>query len=156
MVAEPFVTLRLDGPVVGKGRPKFARLPGGGVTTRTPEKTRRYESEVKSEAQRAMSGRPLVHGPVRVDICVTCLAPDGWAAWKSSAALRGAVRPTTKPDLDNVLKGVLDALNGVVWKDDVQAVSVSISKFYDTKPGLSVEIYELDALPSQVSRKPAA
>ena len=155
MTADPFLTVHLAGPVVGKGRPKFSRLPGGGVAARTPEKTKRYESDVKVAASQQMQGRQLLESPARVHLRVACEIPSGWAAWKRAAALKGDVRPTTKPDLDNVLKGIMDAFNGVVWRDDVYATSVSITKFYDTKPGLTVEVYELDALAAQVTRRPA-
>jgi Holliday junction resolvase RusA-like endonuclease len=57
--------------------------------------------------------------------------------------LSGAVRPTKKPDCDNIIKAVLDALNGVAYYDDSQVVKICIRKRYDTNPRTIIEIIEL-------------
>ena len=65
--------------------------------------------------------------------------PASWSKKKAEAAKKDAIRPTTKPDLDNILK-MMDALNGVAWKDDAQVVSVLIQKYYSEAAGMSVYI----------------
>lgn len=52
----------------------------------------------------------------------------------------GTVRPSRKPDVDNVLKAVLDALNGVAYKDDSRVVHVAASKFYSNDPKIVIRI----------------
>ena len=47
---------------------------------------------------------------------------------------------TSKPDVDNLLKFVMDALNKVFWKDDSQVVSVIAQKRYDEKPRTIIQI----------------
>lgn len=47
-------------------------------------------------------------------------------------AQRGVLRPIVKPDVDNVTKAILDALNGIAFSDDRQIVQVTCAKWYDT------------------------
>ena len=54
----------------------------------------------------------------------------------------GLIRPTTKPDTDNYLKGVLDALNTVVFKDDSQVVGMVAQKFYSCEPRIEIIVVE--------------
>lgn len=150
------VSFRVDGDVVGKGRPRFARTKAGGVATRTPEKTKSYEGKLAYAAQQAMGDGPLIDAPVEVMIRVTVAVPESWPAWKRALALSGGVRPTSKPDSDNVVKIVFDAMNGVVYRDDVQSVDHTFSKRYGERPGLEVTVCEQAALPAQVTKRPAA
>ena len=71
-------------------------------------------------------------------------------------ALDGDIKPTVKPDADNVEKAVKDALNGVVWVDDCQVVNCEKEKFYSTKPGVHAVIETVRAHPAQITRKPVS
>jgi Holliday junction resolvase RusA-like endonuclease len=62
---------------------------------------------------------------------------------KGPAAENGLLRPTTRPDVDNFCKCGLDALNGIVWRDDSQVVELTVSKFYSSRPRLELEAVEL-------------
>ena len=50
--------------------------------------------------------------------------------------------PISRPDLDNLAKAVLDAVNGVIWGDDSQVTTVVMSKRWHNNPGLWLEISE--------------
>lgn len=54
--------------------------------------------------------------------------------------LDGTIDPTKKPDLDNLVKAVLDGLNGQAWEDDRQIVSLEAEKKYSETPGIIVRI----------------
>ena len=138
----PMITIHLPGKPQGKGRPR-ATVRGGHATMYTPAKTRSYEGELKYFGQQAMGDRPPLLGPLSVVIVASFDVPASWSRKKTAAALRGEVRPTTKPDFDNLAK-VCDALNGVVWKDDAQIVDGSVRKRYAREPGLRIEVRELD------------
>lgn len=119
----------IPGTPVGKGRPKFARR-GAFVTTYTPEKTASYENLVKVKAEEAMRGRTIIDGAVAVQICLFVTPPASWSLKKQRAALEHVTMPTSKPDVDNVIKGVFDAMNEIVFRDDKQVVDLSVQKRY--------------------------
>lgn len=119
----------IPGTPVGKGRPKFARR-GAFVTTYTPEKTASYENLVKVKAEEAMRGRTIIDGAVAVQICLFVTPPASWSLKKQRAALEHVTMPTSKPDVDNVIKGIFDAMNEIVFRDDKQVVDLSVQKRY--------------------------
>ena len=56
--------------------------------------------------------------------------------------LEGAIKPTKKPDIDNMQKAVLDALNGLAWDDDSQIVKVTAEKEYAVNPYVHLYVHE--------------
>ena len=64
--------------------------------------------------------------------------PKSFSKKAREAALAALIRPTTRPDGDNYLKGVLDALNGILWTDDARIVDMSCHKYYSEHPRLEV------------------
>lgn len=120
------------GAPVGKGRPRFSRLSGRAFT---PAKTANTEAFVKSEALRQV-GQPVLVGPLALQVEAIATVPDSWSKRKRGDALAGTVRPTGKPDLDNLAKLYADALNGILWKDDSQLVEMQLSKRYGETPGV--------------------
>lgn len=141
----------VPGQPVGKGRPRIGRS-GPHARMFTPEKTVNYEGLVAYAAQKAMAGGGLLEGACGVKLRIDCQIPASWSQKKQRAAAAGEIRPTSKPDADNVIKAIFDAMNGVVWKDDVQAVDIAVSKFYSAVPGVAVRVELLDpatAVPAQ-------
>jgi Holliday junction resolvase RusA-like endonuclease len=140
------ITIFLAGSPHGKGRPRFAtRKTSAGkqiAVPYTPADTRKYESSLGMAAQQQMVGRRLLEGPVRVRVVSGFPVPQSWPKKKQEAALRGEIRPTKKPDWDNLAK-VTDALDNVVWVDDSQVVEGSVRKVYSDRPGLYVEVEAL-------------
>lgn len=92
-----------------------------------------------------MRGRFPAFGPLRVELRAYFGIPASWSNAKRQRAVAGELRPTKRPDMDNVAK-MLDALNGIVWLDDAQVVDERISKFYDSRPRIEVEISNLGDL----------
>ena len=70
--------------------------------------------------------------------------PASWSNKKRLAAAAGQVRATKKPDADNVLKGLKDGCNGIVWRDDAQVVSIILKKSYAEIPMAKIAIRELE------------
>ena len=87
------------------------------------------------------AGIETATGPVRIEARAIFTIPKSWPKSKKQAALVGEVQHTGKPDADNVLKIVGDALNGIVWADDSQIVSASINKRYGVQPALVLTAY---------------
>lgn len=116
-------TVTIHGPLHGKGRPRFA-----GGHAYTPEATRRYEGEI--QAAWLLAGGKRLEGPVAVDIIAYQALPKRASKALRAAAENGSIWPIRKPDIDNVIKIVLDALNGYAYNDDTQVVRLDARKEY--------------------------
>jgi Holliday junction resolvase RusA-like endonuclease len=122
----------------GKGRPRMS-MRGGFARAYTPAKTRSYESLIAEAAVNA--GAQIIDGPVKLYVTAHHEIPKSWSRQKRDEAAYGAIRPTgPRNDLDNVLKAVSDALNGVAYKDDGQVVEVVASRFYSAVPRVDVYV----------------
>jgi Holliday junction resolvase RusA-like endonuclease len=113
------ITVTIPGQPKGKGRPRATRK--GHLYT--PAETRTREGVVASLTMDAMRGRAPLVGPVAMDIRVVVGVPASWPKKRQAEALVGVVLPTGKPDLDNVVKLVLDGMNGIAFADDAQVVA---------------------------------
>ena len=133
------IVIVMSGDPVPKGRPRFNRKTGA---TYTPEKTATYENRLAWAAQSVMRGRPLLTGALDVRIVSYRSVPVSKSKrWKADALL-GAIRPTGRPDWDNLGK-IVDALNRVVWADDSQIVDGRVQKFYSDQPRIEIFVREL-------------
>ena len=141
------VSFVVPGEAVGKGRPRVTTI-GGQARMFTPTKTANYETLIALAAQQAMNGRDLIAGPVMVEMKIFVSVAQSWSKKKTTEALQGLVMPTKKPDADNVLKAICDGINGIVFKDDVQVVNVSLSKRFGETPGVLVRVVPLEGKPS--------
>jgi Holliday junction resolvase RusA-like endonuclease len=133
------VTFIVDGQPVAKGRPRFARV-GKGVRTYTPAKTASYEQQVSWAAKVAMRGTAPMSGPLELSVSLYMQIPASFSKAKRAQAIADTLRPTTKPDLDNVVKGIKDACNNIVWGDDSQVVRIVASKHYAAHPFAAVDV----------------
>lgn len=79
-------------------------------------------------------------GEVRIDIKVFVLPPKKFSDAKTFLAESGFIRPTKKPDFDNIAKSIVDASKNVLWKDDKQITFARIEKFYSLKPRMEIQI----------------
>lgn len=137
------VSFIVPGEAVGKGRPRVSTV-GGHARMFTPTKTANYETLIAMAAQQAMNGRDLIAGPVLMEMKIFVSVAASWSKKKTAEALQGLVMPTKKPDADNVLKAICDGINGIVFKDDVQVVNVSLSKRFSETPGVLVRVVPLE------------
>ena len=123
---------------VPKGRPRFSRA-GGGVRTRTDKRTRAFEEQLSLLSARYAPPAPLA-GPVRLSLEFVLSPPKRLRA----RVLRGeAPEPAVKPDLDNLVKAVADALErSGRWflKGDQQITHLLASKSYGEPAGVWVEV----------------
>ena len=130
---------------VGKGRPRFARHKNF-VKVYTPQKTAEFENIVRNQATILFKNQPLFETPIQVNLIAYFPIPKSFNKRQKQQALNNEIFPTKKPDIDNVAKAVLDALNGVIYKDDSLIVSTHISKLYEDAENNSkilVEICEI-------------
>ena len=131
------------GDPVAQGRPRFSRQ-GGFVKAYDPAKSRDYKSYVRLIAAQNAPDSP-VEGAIEFSLRIYRAIPKGMPKYKREAAKAGTLRPVTKPDVSNVLKGVEDALKGVWYKDDSQIVGFGVlGKWYDERPRIEIMMRELD------------
>lgn len=141
----------IDGPPQGKGRAR-AFVRNGKVGHYTPDKTRAYENKIRGLAVAGMGGAKPYEGPVTLSARITYVVPKSWPKWKRELAMAGKVLPTVKPDIDNIIKAIKDAINGVVWIDDCQVCSMYASALYqddESPPGVHVTVAQMPAAPAQ-------
>lgn len=131
------IRITVPGQPQGKCRARVC-LRGGHARAYTPDSTAAYENLIKL----AYGNRGISVVPVELAITAYYRMPKSFSKRKRTEALSGAVRPQTKPDIDNVVKVVCDALNKVAYNDDTQVVKIVAEKYYGETPGLVVEIKE--------------
>lgn len=127
----------------GKGRPKFDTR-GPYVRAVTPKKTANYEALVKMEYQAQCDGF-MFSRDAALGMLVTAYKPIPKSTSKKKRVLMlgDIIRPTKKPDWDNVGKIVCDALNKIAFCDDTQIVDGRVIKLYAEQPRVEVEIWQL-------------
>ena len=128
----------VPGKPISKGRPRFAR----GGHTFTDKRTQLAEANIRDSYLRAHDGSALLTGALVVVITATFEIPASWAKKKRAAALDGSLPHVSRPDLDNVAKAVLDALNGIAFADDAQIVHLLCDKGYGETAGTYVSLRE--------------
>ena len=100
-----------------------------------------YKQAIQLEAKVAMAGLASVEGPV----LVTAMFRFGRPKSHTKAA-RIDDNHKQKPDLDNLVKAVLDALNGICWADDSQVCQIRASKAWRTE-GQTIVVIDLPEAP---------
>lgn len=126
----------------GKERPKFSTVCGH-VTARTPENTVLYENLVKTEYRIQSGVRFADDAMLSVRIFAFLSVPRSASRKKHLAMIDRLIRPTRKPDFDNIGKIICDALNGIAYRDDAQIVDALVRKFYSDTPRVIVEISDI-------------
>ena len=126
--------------VLGKARPRATRI-GSNIRMYTPKKTQGYEQLIKG-CYIAKYGIHPTDKPVSVTIDITLAIPKATPKKQREKMLCGKYKATKKPDIDNVAKAVLDALNGIAYIDDKQVAQLILSKRYGETEGIRVYIDE--------------
>lgn len=131
----------VPGIPVAKGRPRVT-IRGGRPRAYTPEKTEKYENLVRLAFIEKYGEAVPASGPITIEIDAFFPIPKSFSKNKRQRALLGLVQKTTKPDLDNVQKAILDGLNGVAFADDSQIYEIHARKAFSTTPRADIVITE--------------
>lgn len=130
------INMTLHMEPVAKGRPKFARR-GKFMTAYTPAKTVKAENNILAQALPHRPATPF-QSRVNVGLKFFMTIPMSMSKRERVLADQEAMIHTKKPDLDNLEKTILDALNGVFYRDDSIIWSVTKEKLYSPRPRIEV------------------
>lgn len=111
----------------------------------TPEKTKTYENLVKLFYAQESKGEMFPEdAELEIKIVAYYEIPKSVSKVKREKMLSGEIRPTKRPDIDNVAKAIYDSLNMVAYHDDAAIVETRVSKFYSDSPRVEVTIKQIN------------
>lgn len=109
----------------------------------TPKETIEYENWVK-QCYYIKYGQTMLEGQIKAIIKAYFEIPKSYSKKKKRRAIEErTLRPTKKPDTDNIAKAILDSLNGMAYKDDSAVVTLEVYKYFDEKPRVEVTLEEI-------------
>lgn len=134
------VFFNVPGVPMGKQRPRHNRYTNA---TYTPEKTKNRENEIVLYYRQKYCGYKFPKGSfLELSIVAYMPIPKRTPKAVKEKMRSNIIMPTVKPDGDNILKLVADALNGVAYDDDRQIVKMSVTKCYSETPSTAIFIRE--------------
>ena len=136
------IHFQVEGDPKGKGRPRFSRA-GKFTRVYTDKQTQDYEILIKSFAAEAMGSTDPLETAVSVFLYVRLAVPQSYSKKRTEACLSGLEQPCKKPDIDNIAKTYLDAMNEVIFKDDTQVIDLHVKKVYSAVAGVNVMVMEV-------------
>lgn len=128
----------VKGKPQAKQRPRFSRY--GKVYT--PAKTHSYENWIKLCFINQFPNFKILEGAIYIRIVVFKQIPKSTSKTKKAEMIKDHIKPTTKPDIDNIVKSVFDGLNNIAYKDDSQICSLSVEKVYAEEDTVKIQLYE--------------
>lgn len=133
------IRIVVPGRAVAQSRPRLTTR-GGRPHAYEDARSRVYKDFVRECAFDQYRGEPL-SGPVALGVEELRVVPKSWPASRREAALLGHDSEWPgKPDIDNVVKAIMDALTGVAWADDAQVVRLDASKRYGLEDCVEITV----------------
>ena len=129
------------GEAVGKGRPRVTASRGKFAHAYTPQKTKDFEDAIRFEFI-ASNCEPMPvykrEQSIKASVLIGVSIPKSYSKKKQALCRDGIIVPAKKPDVDNILKAVFDALQGYAYEDDSQIVVIHSEKMYSVEPFVEV------------------
>lgn len=133
------IDLIIPGEPQGKQRPRWSP-----VGTYSPKKTVNYETYIQELFAIRYPDFIPVESVLEMELLIYLTIPASASKKKKFQMESGELRPGKIPDVDNVLKVAMDALEGLAYKNDAKIVTASQEKKYSVRPRLVIYIYELE------------
>ena len=134
-----FYEFDVIGDIVGKQRP---RVNTNTYIVYTPTKTKDYEKLIQQYFMIKYPNHKMLEGRIAVEIVAYIKLPNNISKKKAKEMLNESISPTKKPDIDNIAKSILDALNKFVFNDDNQITKLLIQKKYSEVEKVHIKIEE--------------
>lgn len=129
----------VEGTIVGKQRPRVNTYTN---QVYTPNRTKDYELLVQQSFKIKYPRHDMINGRVSVEITAYMKIPKSTSKNLIDDMLAGNISPTKKPDVDNIAKSILDAMNQYVFKDDNQVSKVTVEKKYGEIEKVHIKVEE--------------
>ena len=129
----------VPGKVIGKGRPRLNSYTG---VVYTPTRTKDYESLVEQYFLLKYPRFKILEGRIKVNIIAYFSIPKTTKKTEINEMLDNNISPTKKPDIDNIVKVVLDSMNKFAYRDDNQITKLEVEKKYALEDKVYVKIEE--------------
>lgn len=129
----------VPGKIIGKGRPRLNSYTG---VVYTPTRTKDYESLVEQYFLLKYPRFKALEGRIKVSIIAYFSIPKTTKKADINEMLENNISPTKKPDIDNIVKSILDSMNKFAFKDDNQITKLEVEKKYAIEDKVYVKIEE--------------
>ena len=127
------------GQIVGKERPRVNMYTG---MVYTPNKTKDYELFVQQSFKMKYPRFEQLQGRISIEIIAYLKIPKNTSKKNIELMIKNEISPTKKPDVDNIAKSILDAMNKFVFKDDNQVSKIMIEKRYAEEEKVHIKVTE--------------
>lgn len=127
------------GDIKGKARPRVNTYTNRAYT---PTNTKDYEMLIKQYFKIKYPKYVPLENRVSVKILAQFKIPKNTSKKNAENMLNGNISPTKKPDIDNIVKIILDALNTMAFKDDNQITKLEVEKIYGEQEKILVKVEE--------------
>ena len=127
------------GNIIGKERPRVNTYTN---MVYTPNRTKDYERLIQEYFMIKYPNHVMLENRLSIEIIAYMKIPKSTSKAKEKQMLEGIISPTKKPDIDNIAKSILDALNKFVFKDDNQVSKLLVEKKYAKEEKVYVKIEE--------------
>ena len=135
------ISFTIPGNPVAQGRPRAARR-GNRIMMYDPKPSKDYKKHVAKIAKEYAPEKPT-EAALGVQMKIYREIPKSTTKKDRKLINEGLKRPVVRPDTDNYTKAILDALNGIIYKDDSQIVDLKASKYYSDNPRVEIKIEAL-------------
>lgn len=125
--------------IIGKGRPRLNSYTG---QVYTPTRTKDYERLIEQYFLLKYPKFKLLQNRLKVAILAYFEPPKSTSKSLKEQMIQNVISPMKKPDIDNIVKAVLDAMNGFAYKDDTQITKIEVEKLYGDVEKLYIKIEE--------------
>lgn len=129
----------VPGKIIGKGRPRLNTYSG---VVYTPTKTKDYETLIEQYFLFKYPKINMLEGRIKVIITAYVAIPKATKKSDIEKMLNNEISPTKKPDIDNIVKVILDSMNKFAFKDDNQITKLEIEKIYALEEKVYIKIEE--------------
>lgn len=129
----------VPGKIIGKGRPRLNSYTGN---VYTPTRTKDYETLIEQYFLLKYPRFKMLEGRIKISMIAYFSIPKATKKSMLEDMLEDKISPTKKPDIDNIIKIVLDSMNRFAFKDDIQITKLEAEKRYDLEEKIQIKIEE--------------